>query len=120
MTINLSPLLLPIFFATYMGIVIILMKFSMRARLKYVKIIQASQARGAFDDLNIRKPRHVWLPITALVGVLGAAVTIGVLFLKLLHVIDLPFEIIFLAFGVFDTMGAMAAILMHREIDRGL
>jgi hypothetical protein len=124
MAINLSPLLLPIFFAVcfaaYVGIVIALMTFSMRAKLKDVKRIQDAQARGAFDDLNTHKLRHVWLPIAALVGVLGVAVTIGMLFLKLLQVIDLPVEIILLAFGVFGTMGAIAGTLMYQEIDRRL
>ena len=124
MTINLSPLLLPIFFAVcfvaYVGIVVMLMTISMRSRLKYAKRIQAAQARGAFEDMNTRKPRYLWLAVIALVGVLGAAVTIGMLFLELLQVIVFPVEIIIIAFGIFGFMGIIAGTLMQREIDRRL
>jgi divalent metal cation (Fe/Co/Zn/Cd) transporter len=124
MTINLSQLFLPIFFAicfvAFVGIVIILMTFSVRSRLKYAKRIKDAQARGAFDDMNTPSRRNLWLASIALVGLLGVVATLGMFFLQLLHVVALPVEVLFIAFGVFGSMIAIAGTLMQREIDRRL
>jgi hypothetical protein len=120
MTIDLTWLCIPIGLIGFLGAVTVLMTLSVRSRLRYAKRIQAAQARGAFDDMNARKPQYLWLGVIALVGVLGVVVTIGMLILQLLHVVVLPVELIFIAFGIFGSMGAIAGTLMQREIERRL
>ncbi len=126
MTIDLSwltiPLCLTVCLPIYVAIVAILITSSMRTRVKYAKRIRDAQARGAFDDLSSpgQKPRNLWLALTALVGLLGVMASVGMLFLQLSNVVVLPIEVIFIAFGVFGSLSAIAGILMQREIDRRL
>ncbi len=126
MTIDLSWLTIPICLAVclpvYVAIVAILITFSMRSRIKYAKRIKDAHARGAFDDMSSpeHQRRNRWLAFTALVGLLGAMASVGMLLLKLSNVVVLPIEVIFIAFGIFGSLSAIAGILMQREIDRRL
>lgn len=126
MKIDLSWLTIPICLGVclpiYVAIVAIIITFNMRSRIKEAKRIKDALARGAFDDMNSpkQKARGRWLPLTALVGLLGAIASLGMLFLQLANIVVLPIEVILIAFGIFGSLSVIAGILMYREIDRRL
>ena len=117
-TFNLSWLCMPI----YIRIILIFAVFGMRSRLRYAKRIKDAQSRGAFNDMSNpdQNSRFRWLALTALVGVLGAIASIGILLLRLLGIYLLPLEIVLIAFGIFGALGAIAGMLIQREIERRL
>ena len=126
MTIDLSQLGLLIFvsvcFVAFIGVVSVLMTFSIRSRLKYAKRIQDAQARGAFADLNMpqNKSRFRRLATNALIGIFGMILSVAILVIPWVGKTSTFSEVVIVIAILFGILCSVAGVLMQREIDRRL
>jgi hypothetical protein len=95
--------------------------YGTRSRLRYARRIREAQARGAFVDMNTpeNKSRFRRLALLALIGVLGMVSSFVMLFQPWIR-LPLPVGIIIAAFIVFGILASVGGFLMQREIDHRL
>ena len=104
------------------GILIIAAVLGTRSRLRYADRIREAQAKGAFADMSTpkNKSRFRRLAIFALIGVLGMALSIAVLFIQIATKFSDLYGITIVIALIFAVIGAVAGLLMQREINRRL
>lgn len=108
-------------FIPVMLIMIPVIYYGTRSRLRYARRIREAQARGAFADMNTpeNKSRFRRFALLALMGTLGIALSIVILLQPWIR-LPVPFGVIIAVFIVFGIMASVGGFLMQREIDRRL
>lgn len=108
-------------FVVLMLIVIPVIYYGSRSRLRYARRIREAQGRGAFGDMNTpeNKSRFRRFASLALMGTLGMVLSIVMLVQPWMR-IPIPFGVIIAVFVVFGIMASVGGFLMQREIDRRL
>ncbi len=108
-------------FVPLMLIMIPVIYYGTRSRLRYARRIREAQARGAFVDMNTPEngSRLRRLAFLALIGSLGMIITILMVMQPWVR-LPIPFGVFITAFLAFGILASVAGFLMKREIDRRL
>jgi hypothetical protein len=93
---------------------------STQAKIQSAKRILRAQTEGAFADLETPKNkfRMRLLAIIALIGILGMALSIAVIFIQMLTQSYNYYWVAIVIGLIFGGMGPIAGFLMQREINR--
>ncbi len=103
------------------GIMIVVAVLGTRSRLRYANRICEAQARGSFSDIKPEAlSRFRCLAVLALIGVLGAILSLIIFVIQRSSRILILSEVTITAMVVFGIISATAGFLMQREIDRRL
>jgi hypothetical protein len=88
----------------------------------YAKRISSAQASGAFKDMNSPEVKSKFrrLALMALIGTSGVSISLAILIFQRLAWINIPFIVIVVLGGIFGLIGAVAGLLIQKEINQKL
>lgn len=104
-----------------MAVMLPVIYYGIRSRLRYAQRIREAQARGALEDMNTpeTKSRFRRLAVLSLFGSLGMILSIAIFFIQRRNGIVLPCTTIAVMF-IFGIIATIGGYLMKREVDRRL